>query len=82
MKNQSENMAFDESVKDLNSKILHVTMKIKGQYPELSKYVEEMTVTIPDEKHPDITLKNLNEYYDSLDAMLNKYLLEHPEHVK
>lgn len=77
-----ENNIKAETEKELNEKILKITMTIKGQYPELSKYVEEMTVTIPDEKHPDVTLKNLKEYYDSLNAMLNKYLLEHPEHVK
>lgn len=68
-----------ELEKDLNSKILKITLKIKDLYPELSKYIEEMPVTIPDEKKPEITLKNLKAYYDSLDAVLSKYLLEHPE---
>ncbi|MCE9539646.1 MAG: hypothetical protein K8R85_10560 [Bacteroidetes bacterium] len=57
---------------------MKITLKIKDQYPELSKYIEEMPVTIPDEKKPEITLKNLNSYYDSLNDVLNKYLLEHP----
>lgn len=35
-------------------------MTIKDQHPELSKYIEEMPVTIPNEKHPEITLKSLN----------------------
>ena len=64
--------------KDLNSKILKITMTIKDKYPELSKYIEEMSATIPDEKNPEITLKNLTTYYDSLNSMLNKYILEHP----
>jgi len=68
-----------ETEKDLNSKILKITMMIKDQYPELSKYIEEMEVTIPDEKDPEITLKNLKTYYDSLNSMLNKYILEHPD---
>ena len=62
---------------DLNADILKITMRIKDQYPELSKYVDEMTVVIPDEKDPGITLRNLRSYYDSLSAMLNKYILEH-----
>lgn len=62
---------------ELNSKILKITMTIKDQYPELSKYIEEMPVTIPDKKNPEITLKNLKAYYDSLNSMLNKYILEH-----
>ena len=63
---------------DLNSDILKITMTIRDKYPELSKYIEEMNATIPDEKDPEITLKNLKAYYDSLNTMLSKYILEHP----
>ena len=59
-----------------NAKILIITMKIKDQYPELSKFINEMPVTIPDEKDPEITIKNLKVYYESLTSMLNKYILE------
>jgi hypothetical protein len=68
-----------EAENDLNSKILEITLKIKDQYPELSKYIEEMPVTIPDEKQPEITQQNLKAYYDSLSDVLSKYLLEHPD---
>lgn len=71
-----------ESEKDLNAEILKLTLKIKDQYPELSKYIEEMPVTIPDEKHPEITPNNLKAYYDSLTSLLNKYILEHPVKAK
>lgn len=64
--------------KELNAQILMITMKIRENYPELSKYLEEMPVTIPDEKNPEITTKNLTAYYDSLNSLLNKYILEHP----
>ncbi|MDP1744362.1 MAG: hypothetical protein Q8L90_02225 [Bacteroidota bacterium] len=73
------NVINEEAEKVLNSKILEITLKIKDQYPELSKYIEEMPVTIPDEKKPEITLKNLKAYYDSLNDVLSKYLLEHPD---
>lgn len=66
-----------ETEKELNSKILKLTMRIKDKYPELSKYLEEMPVTIPDEKNPKITPENLNAYYTSLNAILNKYILGH-----
>ncbi len=62
---------------DLNSKILSLTMKIRDQYPELYKYIEEMQETIPDKKNPEISSRNLKVYYDSLNSMLSKYLLEH-----
>jgi len=70
---------YSKEIKDLNSKIMEITMKIKERYPELSIYLDEMTVTIPGEEHPEITLKNLNTYYNSLISMLNNYILEHPD---
>lgn len=74
--------APEETEKNLNSNILEITMKIKDKYPELSKYLDEMTVSIPDEKNPEITFKNLKTYYDSLNSMLSKYILEHPNNAK
>jgi hypothetical protein len=68
--------------KELNAQILEITLKIKDHYPELSKYLEEMTVTIPDEKDPEITRKSLQLYYDSLSSVLHKYLTEHPDRAK
>ena len=68
----------EDAETDLNSKILKITMTIMDQYPELSKYLEEMPVTIPNKKNPDITLNNLKTYYESLSLMLNKYKSEHP----
>ncbi len=62
---------------ELNADILRITLAIKSQFPELSKYIEEMPVTMPDEENPDITLKNLKEYYESLESMLKKYVPNH-----
>lgn len=62
-----------ETEAELNALILDVTLRIKEQYPELSKYIEEMRDTIPDEKDPGITTAQLRAYYDSLNAMLMQY---------
>lgn len=75
--NMKESGVCRETEKDLNSKILKITMMIKDQYPELYKFLEEMPVSIPDEKDPRITLKKLKLYYNSLNTILNKYILEH-----
>ena len=73
---------YEDTVKDLNAKILKVTMTIKEEFSELSKFLEEMPVTVPDEAHPDVELKSLILYYHSLNSLLNKYRLEHPhKHV-
>ena len=65
--------------KDLNSKILKITMRIKDHYPELSQYLEEMPVTVPSENDPEITLNNLKSYYESLNSLLNKYKVDYPK---
>jgi hypothetical protein len=71
-------MNNDEMEHDLNTKILKITMEIKDHYPELTQYLEEMPVTVPSEKDPEITLNQLKSYYESLKTLLNKYKVEHP----
>jgi len=80
--NMKSALNFKEQVEDLNAKILKITLIIMDQHLELYKYIEEMPVTIPDEKEPEITLKNLKAYYDSLNSLLNKYIAEHPDKAK
>lgn len=70
-----------ETENNLNAKILKITMTIKDNHPELYKYIEEMKVTIPDENNPEITSKNLKAYYDSLNNLLNTYIVEHPDKI-
>jgi len=72
-----------ESEKELNLKILDITMTIQEKYPELSEYLGEMPVTIPDTKKPEINIKTLKAYYDSLTSLLENYVREHaPEGTK
>ncbi len=76
--NQQKGYSDKDVEADLNLKILKITLSINEQYPELSKYIEEMPVTIPNDENPNITLENLKSYYESLSLMLHKYKLEHP----
>ena len=77
-KNSTKSAAYDRLEKELNAKILEVTMKIKDHYPELSKYLDEMPVTVPSETDPEITLNHLHTYYESLNSLLNKYKVDYP----
>ena len=58
-----------------NADILKITMKIQEEFPELSKFIDEMPATIPNEKKPEINTTNLEHYYNSLLEMINKYKL-------
>lgn len=63
-----------ETEAELNDKILKITVMIKDKYPELEKYIGEMPMTIPDEKDPEVTIKKLREYLNSLNLILRKYI--------
>ncbi|MDP2303773.1 MAG: hypothetical protein Q8N03_15255 [Ignavibacteria bacterium] len=72
-----------QSEKELNSKILEITMTIREKYPELYEHLGEMPVTIPNIENPEINNKNLRDYYDSLKSILKNYVHEHlPEGTK
>ncbi len=64
---------------EINAEIIKTTMKIRENYPELSKFLGEMPVTIPDEKNPHINIKILQDYANSLEELLREYLANHNE---
>lgn len=66
-----------ETKKEIEAKIIAITNKITQNYPELLTYLNEMPVTIPDEKNPKINGAVLQEYYESLCSILKKYEDEH-----
>lgn len=66
-----------ETDDDINGKILKITMVIQDNYPELSKYLNEMPITIPIEQHPEINSKNLEKYYNTLLSLFRNYVAEH-----
>ena len=63
--------------KEINQAILEITMKIRNKYPELNKYLSEMPVTIPDVDQPEMTIKVLSDYLESLENLLKKYSPSH-----
>ncbi|HCQ13235.1 hypothetical protein [Flavobacterium sp.] len=66
-----------ETEEEINAKIMKVTMVIQENYPELSKYLNEMPITIPIDSNPEINVKNLQKYYDTLVALFRNYVAEH-----
>lgn len=63
-----------ETEKKLNKEILDLTTEIRTNYPELNKYLDELTVSIPDTG--TVNLKALADYRDTLKATLLKYKKE------
>ncbi|MBC5833818.1 hypothetical protein G6N05_02870 [Flavobacterium sp. F372] len=62
---------------ELNENIVKMTMTIRNEFPELMKFLGEMPQTIPDKKNPEINIKILQDYYDSLEDLLRKYAPNH-----
>lgn len=63
---------------ELNENILKITTTIRNEFPELIKFLNEMPVTIPIESSPEINIKVLQDYFNSLKDLLKKYAPNHP----
>lgn len=61
------------SERELNAEILRVTLMIQSEYPELSKFIEEMPITIPNVDQPEINISILSDYLDSLNSLIFHY---------
>lgn len=62
--------------KTLNQKIIDITMLIQNNHPELSNYLTEMNTTLPMDTNPEINVKLLSNYLNSLESLLFKYEIE------
>jgi len=66
-----------ETEKHIMTAILSTTMHIQEQFPELTKFIPEMPVTIPINIDQEITIKSLKEYHDSLKKLSEYYSMQH-----
>jgi hypothetical protein len=67
-------------MKDLQqilSQISKLTTNIEVNYPELYQYLNEDPITIPSESNPDINIKVMNEYLESLKELLKHHIETH-----
>ncbi|MDZ4681965.1 MAG: hypothetical protein SH848_08290 [Saprospiraceae bacterium] len=55
--------------------ITNITTRIHQEFPELTKYINEMPVKVSGEG--EINVKNLEDYYHSLEGLVNKYAKTH-----
>ena len=63
-----------KTIDELNDDILKITLKIQTEYPEISVYLTEMPVTIPNVSSPKINITSLSDYYESLKILLKDYI--------
>jgi hypothetical protein len=65
-----------KTANEISKDIMATTLRIQKDFPELSKYIIEMPVTIPNVANPEITADNLKDYSESLNALVTKYAEE------
>jgi hypothetical protein len=66
-----------ESQNDLNDNIRLTTLKIQEEYPELIKYMNEVPRNFLSNVEKGINNKELKDYLDSLNDILETYAKEH-----
>jgi hypothetical protein len=66
-----------ETENEINAKIMKITMVIHENYPELSKYLNEMPITVPIDSNPKVNVENLKKYYETLLTLFRNYVAEH-----
>lgn len=57
----------------LNEEIMKLTEQIKLQFPEVYRNLNEMPITIPNTATPEIKNKHLEDYVQSLKALINTH---------
>ena len=67
--------------KKINELIINITNCIHKNYPELVEYLDEMPITLPDQKHPQLNVKSLTSYYNSLVNVVAEYEENQKENV-
>ena len=60
---------------ELEQSIISITSKIHKEFPELVKYITEIPINISAEAEGNI--KNLEDYYSSLEEIISKYAKTH-----
>ena len=62
-----------ETQESLHKQILLLTDLIKEKYPELQASIGQMPDTLANDSNPQLTIKLLQEYYNSLVSLVKKY---------
>lgn len=64
---------FNKVLQEINL----ITMELESKYPEIYKFIDEDTLTLPFREHPKITIDILLEYLDNLRQLLQSYKKTH-----
>ncbi len=60
----------------LNDEIMRLTEQIKLRFPEVYRNLNEMPITIPNTATPEVKTKQLEDYIQSLKALIKTHTLK------
>jgi hypothetical protein len=66
-----------KTLKDIQNQITKLTTNIETNYPELYKMLDENPITIPSKTHPEMNIKIMEDYLESLKQLLKHHLETH-----
>ncbi|MES2388352.1 MAG: hypothetical protein V4543_10150 [Bacteroidota bacterium] len=65
---------------ELINEINRLVVEIREKHPELYKYLDEESITLPDMADPEVEDQKLREYIDYLKSIPKKYGVNKPMH--
>jgi len=68
-----------ETERDLNLRIINITVQIQEFYPELYRDLNEMFATLPISETPVINATTLRKWLDSLKILIKRYNIAHQQ---
>ncbi len=66
-----------KTLQDIENQIIRLTLSIEVNYPELYATLDENPITIPSKNHPDMNIKIMEDYLESLKQILKQYTKTH-----
>lgn len=63
--------------KEWSQEVLKITMEIREQFPELSKYIKEMPLTVTSNDTAGENIEEIKDYHDSLKDVVEDYSKTH-----
>ncbi len=71
-----------ENQDNLNKEITKTTLKIRNEFPELIKYLDEIPVNFSFNLEDGVNKKEMKEYLNSLNNLISTYSKEHKKTKK
>ena len=66
-----------ETEEELNASIMQYTAQIKELYPEVYENLNEVPITVPNTLSPEVKIKHLRDYLESLKVIMRRYEKTH-----